>query len=143
MPHSILRIIALIFIGLVVMQTILGGVVFAMHAGFTPSSVFEYYSNKSFHGLLEVVLPHFFFISIALGATLHFFTFIQTLDEIFKSQIVYLLFVLFFIDQSSVFLIAQGFEIFGMIKLSAFIGFELVLGWIWIVIFTHTLKEAE
>jgi len=143
MDNTILRIIALVFIGLVVLQTLLGGVVFALHAGFTPSSVTEYYGNKSFHGLLEVVLPHTLYITIALGATLHFLTFVQTLDTLFKSQVIHLLFALFFIDQSSVFFIANGFEIFSMIKLSAFIGFELVLGWIWIVIFSHTLKEVK
>lgn len=143
MPQNALRVIALIFIALVVLQTILGGAVFALHAGFTPSSVSEYYAGKSFHALLEVVLPHMLFISIALGATLHFLSFLHTLDEMFKSQVVHLLFILFFIDQGSVFLIARGYEIFGMIKLSAFIGFELLLGWIWAVIFTHTLKETQ
>lgn len=143
MNPRILQLLALAFITLVILQSILGGFLFWHSIGMTPHAIFSHYENKSLHGLLEVVSPHTLFIATALMATLHFLSFIPTISENTKRIMTHLLFSLFILDQGSVFFIALGLELFAIIKLVSFILFELVLGWVWIIIFQVTLKELK
>ena len=137
-----MHIVALMFIALVVLQSLLGGAVFATTVGWTPHAVDHYYAGKSFHGLLETLLPHTLFISIALMGSLHFLGFIATISEKQKQYWIHLLFVLFVIDQSSPIFINFGFDFFAYVKLSAFVGFEVVLAGISYILFRHTLGNS-
>ncbi len=140
MNFKILQFIALAFSTLVILQASLGTLLFTRLVGLTPHDVNLYYGDKSLHGLLEVILPHTLFIAIALMAVLHFLAFIQTIDPRTKAKAVYLLFPLFFLDQFSPLLISMGLEFFAIIKLGAFIGFQVMLIWVWIMIFKQTQK---
>jgi len=140
MNFKILQFIALAFSTLVILQASLGTLLFTRLVGLTPHDVNLYYGDKSLHGLLEVILPHTLFIAIALMAVLHFLAFIQTIDSQTKQKAVYLLFPLFFLDQFSPLLISIGLEFFAIIKLGAFIGFQVMLIWVWIMIFKQTQK---
>lgn len=143
MHHRYLRILALVFVALVLLQALLGGVLFWRTIGVGADQIAAHYQDKSFHGLLEVILPHTLFIGIALMATLHFLAFIETLDEAAKKTAAHLLFTLFILDQASPMFIISGVHPFAYVKIGAFIGFELALGWVWILIFRQTLKEVR
>ncbi len=140
--HLSLRILAILFIALVVLQSVLGGALFIVLAGWSPQEVATYYSQKSFHGLLETLAPHTLFISIALMGTLHFLGFIQTINEKQKQLFIHVLFALFLIDQLSPIGISLGMDFLASVKLIAFIGFETALAAVWLIIFRHSLAEA-
>ncbi|MCX6061965.1 MAG: hypothetical protein NT103_06945 [Campylobacterales bacterium] len=141
MQHQFLRILALSFIVLVVLQSILGGALFIVLAGWNPHTIGLYYSEKSFRGLLEILTPHVLFISIALMGTLHFLGFISTISEKKKEFLIHLLFGLFVIDQSAPIFIVLGLKLFATIKLVAFIAFESALVFALIVIFRESLRD--
>ena len=143
MHHKSLRLIALLFIALVVIQSLLGGVVFATIVGWTPEAISDYYAQKTLHGLLETLTPHALFISIALMGSLHFLGFIAAISEKQKKYWIHLLFLLFTLDQSTPVLINLGMEFFAYVKLIAFIGFEGVLAWVSILIFMTTIKKTS
>ena len=138
-----LHIVALMFISLVVLQSLLGGAVFATTVGWTPESIGDYYAVKTLHGLLETIAPHTLFIAIALMGSLHFLGFISTIDEKQKQYWINLLFVLFAIDQSAPVFINLGIDFFAYVKLSAFIGFEIALAGVSYVLFRHTLMVSK
>lgn len=137
-----LRSVALMFIALVVLQSLLGGAVFSTTVGWTPQAISEYYAAKTFHGLLETLLPHTLLIAIALMGTLHFLGFIATISELQKQYWIHLLFVLFALDQTSPVLINLGIDFFAYVKLAAFIGFESALAGVSYVLFHHTLRKS-
>lgn len=141
MHHQLLRILALLFIALVVLQSILGGALFIVLTGWHPHDIVLYYAQKSLHGLLETLVPHTLFISIALMGTLHFLGFISTISEKKKSLFIHLLFGLFIVDQSSPIFINLGMAFFVYVKIIAFVGFESALGWVWIVMFRESLSD--
>lgn len=143
MHHRLLRSLALSFSAMVILQSLLGGALFWRIIGLGPDQILAYYSDKSFHGLLEVTVPHTLFIGIALMATLHFLAFIPTIGEAVKQRAAHLLFIFFVLDQATPLLMVCGWELASYFKLIAFIGFEVSLGWVWILIFRHTLKEIE
>ncbi|MCX6073852.1 MAG: hypothetical protein NTY39_05985 [Campylobacterales bacterium] len=143
MNFKILQFVTLAFSTLVILQASLGALLFTRLVGFTPHDVNLYYGDKSLHGLLEVILPHTLFISIALMAVLHFLAFIQTIDSRTKKRAIYLLFTLFFLDQLSPLFITLGLEFFAVIKIIAFVGFQIALLWVWILIFRETLKLTK
>lgn len=143
MQHRLLAVLGLTFIGLVIFQSMLGGVLFGQTIGFSPEKILAHYNNKSFTGLLEVTLPHAIFITIALMATLHFLTFIETIDKKTQTYFTHLLFTLFFLDQTTPFFLMMGITWFAYLKIPLFFGFELMLGWVWIVIFKNILKEIK
>ena len=141
MHHQFLRILALLFVILVVLQSILGGALFVSLAGWHLESIAGYYGQKSLHGLLETLAPHAIFISVALMGTLHFLGFISTLGDAYKQRLTHLLFGLFIIDQCSPILIAFGWDFFALPKLVAFIGFEGTLAFTWIVLFKESVRD--
>lgn len=141
MHHQLLRFLALLFIALVVLQSILGGALFIVLAGWNPHDIALYYCEKSLHGLIETLAPHTLFISVALMGTLHFLGFISTISEKQKQFFIHLLFGLFIVDQSSPIIINLGMAFFVYVKIIAFIGFESVLGWVWIVIFRESVRD--
>jgi hypothetical protein len=136
-----MQIVALMFIALVVLQSLLGGAVFATIVGWTPHAIGEYYAAKTFHGLLETLLPHTLFISIALMGSLHFLGFITTISEHQKERWIHLLFGLFILDQSAPVFINLGINFFAYVKLSAYIGFEAALAVVSYLLFRHTLGK--
>ncbi|MDD5211102.1 MAG: hypothetical protein PHV62_01695 [Sulfuricurvum sp.] len=142
MHHQSLRLLALLFIALVVLQSLLGGAVFATIVGWTPHAIGHYYAQKSLHGLLETLLPHTLFIAIALMGTLHFLGFISTISEKQKERWIHLLFGLFILDQSAPVFINLGIDFFAYVKLSAFVGFEGALAGVSYVLFRHTLGKG-
>lgn len=142
MHHQYLRILALLFIVLVFLQSLLGGAVFILLAGWNPEDIARYYSDKSMHGLIETLAPHTLFISIALMGTLHFLGFIATISEQLKGRLIHLLFGLFLLDQSAPVLISLGIDFFGGVKLVSFIGFECALALSLVVIFRGTLQDS-
>lgn len=143
MHHRLLQSLALSFIALVILQSLLGASLFSRTVGLSPDQILAHYSDKSFHGLLEVTIPHTLFIAVALMATLHFLAFIPTIGEAIKQRAAHLLFAFFILDQTTPLLMAYGWDWTSYFKLIAFIGFEVSLGWVWILIFRHTLKEIE
>lgn len=140
--HLSFRILAILFIALVVLQSILGGSLFILLAGWNPHDIAAYYSQKSFPGLLETLAPHTLFISIALMGTLHFLGFIETISEKQKQLFIHGLFGLFILDQTAPIFISLGIDFFASVKLMAFIGFEVALAAVWLIIFRHSLTEA-
>lgn len=142
MPARFVRFAAVAFGSLIFVQLCIGALLFYLLIGFSAQDVMEYYRIKSFHGLLETLIPHLLFISIVLMATLHFLAFVQTKDNGEKVRLSHTLFILFLVDQTSPIAIAQGVEIFAYVKIGAFLGFELILGWVWMIIFTSSLKAA-
>lgn len=141
MHHQHLRLLALLFIALVILQSILGGALFIVLAGWNPHDIALYYSEKSLHGLIETLAPHTLFISVALMGTLHFLGFISTISEKQKQFFIHLLFGLFIVDQSTPIVINLGMAFFVYVKIIAFIGFESVLGWVWIVMFRESVRD--
>jgi len=137
-----LRIVALMFIALVILQSLLGGAVFATIVGWTPQTISDYYAQKTFHGLLETLLPHTLFISIALMGSLHFLGFIDTISEQQKERWIHLLFGLFMLDQSAPIFINLGINFFAYVKLGAFVGFEVALAGVSYILFRHTLGKS-
>ncbi|MDP3265958.1 MAG: hypothetical protein Q8M39_03925 [Sulfuricurvum sp.] len=140
MHHQSLRIVALIFIALVVLQSLLGGAVFTTIVGWTPHAIGDYYAQKSLHGLLETLAPHTLFIGVALMGSLHFLGFIATFGEKKKQYWIHLLFGLFILDQTAPIFINLGINFFAYIKLIAFLGFEVALAVVSYLLFRHTLK---
>ncbi|MDP2079146.1 MAG: hypothetical protein Q8J85_14020 [Sulfuricurvum sp.] len=137
-----MHIIALIFIALVVLQSLLGGAVFFTTVGWTPQVIGEYYAQKTLHGLLETILPHTLFISIALMGSLHFLGFIESIGEQQKERWIHLLFGLFMLDQSAPVFINLGINFFAYVKLGAFVGFEVTLAGVSYLLFRHTLGKS-
>jgi hypothetical protein len=137
-----LRIVALMFITLVLLQSLLGGAVFANIVGWTPEAIGEYYAQKSLHGLLETIAPHTLFIAIALMGILHFLGFISTISEKQKERWIHLLFTLFALDQSAPIFINLGVDFFAYVKLGAFVGFEIALAVVSYRLFRQTLIET-
>ena len=135
MNQSLLRLIAVGFGALVLLQSLLGVVVLYLNIGILPSEIELYYATKSFHGLIEVILPHTLFIAIALMVLIHFLAFMQSISQKTKEWQMHSLFTLFILDQGSPFLIAQGYEIFAYVKLGSFLGFEVLLVWVWLGMF--------
>ena len=140
MHHQSLRIVALLFIALVVLQSLLGGAVFTTIVGWTPHAIGDYYAQKSLYGLLETLAPHTLFIGVALMGSLHFLGFIATIGEKQKQYWIHLLFGLFILDQTAPVFINLGIDFFAYIKLVAFIGFEVALAVVSYLLFRHTLK---
>lgn len=140
MNQALLRRVALVFVALVIFQSLLGGFLFVTTIGLAPSEITAHYADKSIHGFVEVALPHALFIAVALMATLHFLAFIPAISDTSKRRMSHLLFGMFLLDQSAPAGIMAGWEVFSYLKAGAFIGFETVLGWTWIVIFTHSLR---
>ena len=138
-----MQLVALMFIALVVVQSLLGGAVFITIVGWTPQAIGDYYAAKTFHGLLETLLPHTLFISIALMGSLHFLCFISTINEQQKERWIHLLFGLFILDQSAPVFINLGIDFFAYVKLSAYIGFEAALASISYLLFWHTLDKSS
>ena len=138
--HLSFRILAILFIALVVLQSILGGALFVVLAGWNPHDIAAYYSQKSFHGLLETLAPHTLFISAALMGTLHFLGFIETISEKQKQLFVHVLFGLFALDQTAPIFISLGIDFFASVKLIAFMGFEVALAAVWLIIFRHSIE---
>ncbi|MDP3302027.1 MAG: hypothetical protein Q8S36_08700 [Sulfuricurvum sp.] len=136
-----MHLVALMFIALVVLQSLLGGAVFATIIGWTPQAIGDYYAAKTFHGLLETLLPHTLFISIALMGSLHFLGFITTISEQQKERWIHLLFGLFILDQSAPVFINLGIDFFAYVKLVSFVGFEGVLAVVSYLLFRHTLGK--
>jgi hypothetical protein len=143
MEHQALRITALLFIVLMLLQSLLGGAVFTTIVGWTPSAISDYYAQKTLHGLLETLLPHTLFIAIALMGSLHFLGFISTFSEKQKERWIHLLFTLFILDQSAPVFINLGINFFAYVKLIGFVGFEGVLAWVSILIFMATIKIVQ
>lgn len=142
MHHQLLRILALLFIVLIFLQSVLGGTLFILLAGWSPDDIVRYYTDKSMHGLIETLAPHTLFISIALMGTLHFLGFISTISEQQKGHLIHILFGFFMMDQSAPLLISFGIDFFGGVKLVSFIGFECVLGLSLVVIFRGLLQDS-
>lgn len=143
MHHQTLRIIVLLFISLLVLQSLLGGAVFATTVGWTPQIINDYYIHKTLHGLLETLVPHALLISVALMGTLHFLGFINTPHETKKGPFIHLLFALFAIDQTSPLLISLGMELFVYVKIAAFLGFQIAVIGLWGFIFQDIVLKTE
>ena len=141
MHHQSLRVLALLFVALIVLQSLLGGALFLAVAGWNPHDIVQYYAQKSLHGALEVLAPHVLFVSIALMGSLHFLGFIKTIGDKQKQFFIHGLFGLFGLDQSAPLMIMAGFESFVWVKIVAFVAFEIVLAWLLIIIFKKSVDE--
>jgi len=141
MHHQSLRILAILFVALVVLQSLLGGVLFVVVAGWNPHDIAHYYAQKSLHGALEVLAPHVLFVSIALMGSLHFLGFIKTISDKQQQFFIHGLFVLFGLDQSAPLMIMAGFESFVWVKIVAFVLFETLLAWLLIAIFRGSVSD--
>lgn len=143
MNQKLLGLLSLGFGALLILQALLGEWLFIHNVGITPLQIASYYAEKSFHGLLEVLVPHVLFIGIALMALLHFLAFIGTIEESTKKRFVHLLFSCFVLDQSSGALISLGWEWCAYVKLLASGMFQILLIWIWISLYRCTLQPLE
>ncbi|MDP2849500.1 MAG: hypothetical protein Q8O20_00345 [Sulfuricurvum sp.] len=141
MNQKLLTFLALGFGALIILQALLGGWLFIHNIGITPDEIKTYYADKSLHGVLEVLVPHTLFITISLMAFLHFLSFIDTIEQKTKTYFLHLLFSLFLLDQLTPIGIILGIESFTYLKILFFVGFEVVLGWVWIITFFASIKK--
>lgn len=138
-----MRIVALLFVALILLQSALGATLFVRTVGYLPSDIAAYYGDKSLSGLLEVSVYHFLMIPLALIGSLHLLGFLGTFRSEHASRLIHSLFFLFFLDQLSPFAIAQGFHEAAYLKMVGFIGFAMGLAVLWWILLSHTLKEVE
>lgn len=124
-------------------QALLGLFLFVKVVGYTPDAIFAYYAKKSMHGLFEVVVPHSVFITIALAGVVHFLYFLEGVSLGAKRFLTNALFVLFVLDQGSVFLILQDFMFAAYAKLFAVAAFLTLFGVVAWVIFKEALDESK
>lgn len=143
MNPLMLKVLSGAFGTLVVLQALLGGWLFIHNVGLGIDAINAYYREKSLEGLLEVIIPHTLLVSVVLMAILHFLTFIEAISEQYKNAMIHALFALFLLDQFSPVAIALGHEGFGYLKLFSFVGFEVILAAVWIIIFKAVLVRAE
>lgn len=143
MKSHFLTLLVIGFAILLVVQALLGGWLVYLNIGFTPSAIQMYYADKTLHGLLEVILPHILFMTVALVALTHFLTFIPILSEKKKSIITHFLFSFFVLDQLSPFGIASGVSFFVYIKLLSFLFYELGLALVLFILFQSVLYPLE
>ncbi len=143
MNPQLLTFLALTFGALVILQAALGGWLFVHNIGVMPDQIHAYYADKSFQGILEVLLPHTFWIMTALVGMLHFLAFIDTIDEQNKTRWLHTLFILFVLDQSSGVFIMLGWELFAYVKLIAFASFELSLACLWVFLYQANLRTLS
>lgn len=138
-----LKIISALLGALLFLQALLGVVLFVKVVGYTPDAIFAYYAKKSIHGLFEVVVPHSVFITIALAGVVHFLYFLESVSLGVKRFFTNTLFVLFVLDQGSVFLILQGFMSAAYAKLFAVTAFLTLFGAIVWVVSKEALGESK
>lgn len=76
-------------------------------------------------------------------ALLHFLAFIDTIAQSTKTRYIHTLFIIFFLDQFSGVAIRMGLEYFSYLKLIAFIGFNLALFALWMIMFRAIMKKID
>ena len=136
----------LIFSLLLLLSSIL---LFEAKIGFSIQSIIEYYqgnadnfiSAKSFGGILKIVLPHIFAFGLFIMVLLHFGVFTKSKNSLLFKIIIYSSFILGFVEIFSPLLIIQGFVIFAYIKMFAFIFFELLMLFLFWVLFKSIVYD--
>ena len=136
----------LIFSLLVLISSIL---LFEEKIGFSIQSVINYYqgdannfiSVKSFNGILKIILPHIFAFALFVMVLLHFGVFTKSKNSSLFYMIIYSSFILGFVEIFTPLFIIQGFVIFAYIKMFTFVLFELLMLYLFWILFKSIVYD--
>ena len=109
-----------------------GIMLFEEKIGFEIHNILEYYLGneekfmvqKSYEGILKIVLPHIFAFGLFSMVILHFLVFTKYRDSTHAKSLIYTLFISAFLEIFSPFMIIFGAEFFAYIKIVSFVLFE-------------------
>lgn len=136
----------LLFSFLLLISSIL---IFEQKIGFSVESVLTYYSgnegkfisSKSSAGILKIILPHIFGFGIFFMVLLHFLVFTKLRSSKKLQILIYTTFLVALLELFSPFLIIQGLSIFAYVKLFAFIVLELLMLYLFWLLFKSIVYE--
>lgn len=117
--------------------------------GFSVQSIVEYYQGseekfiaaKSMSGVLKIILPHIFAFGLFIMVILHFVVFTKKRNTQIFHFIIYAAFVVGFLELFTPLLIIQGLVFFAYVKMATFILFELLLLYLFWVLFKSIVYE--
>lgn len=102
---------------------------FVLHTSLNLDITFKYYEKKSFFGILEIVTPHLFGMSIVFFILTHFLAVVKNIKPL--SSCAYMLFIVTIASNVSSFFIHEELSWFSLVKL--FSTLLLLLCSIWIM----------
>jgi len=122
---------------------------FEIKIGFSYSEVLKYYlgNEESFMmaktavGLLKIILPHIFGFALFVMVILHFVMFTKTDKRRVMPYLIRASFLSAFIELFSPFFILNGFEFFGYLKLLSFVVFEILLLYLFWILYSSILTK--
>ena len=117
------------FIVMTVMLLLTGLWMFTLHTSLSIDGTMNYYSPKSFYGLLETVNPHLFGMGLLVFILTHFFAVLKGVEQKKYRLLSVLFFVVMLVANLSGFFITEGGVFLSVVKLLStllFIGFILV-----------------
>lgn len=126
--NSLYVLIIRYFFVMLTLTFITGLWMFIEHTSLSIQGVAEYYSPKSFFGLLETVSPHLFGMGLMVFILTHFFAVIKGVKQ--KNIWLFLLFLLVLISNLSGFFIGEGSFIFAGLKLGSTVFMILICFWL-------------
>jgi len=126
-----------------VLLLISGATLFFVKIGFDAKSVSAYYlgsaemfvSAKTTMGILKIILPHIFVFGLFSMVILHFVVFTEYKHKRQMLALIYLTYLLSFIELFSPLLILQGIELFAYVKLFSFFALEILFFYLFFILF--------
>ena len=117
--------------------------------GFSIKSILEYYQGdedkfiaaKSASGILKIILPHIFAFGLFIMVILHFTVFTKSRNSELFHFIIYSTFVLGLLELFAPLLIINGFIFFAYVKLATFFLFELLMLYLFWILFKSIVYE--
>lgn len=142
--YSIIYFLA--FSMLLLMSSIL---LFQDKIGFSIQSILSYYrgneykfiSVKTESSLFEIILPHIFAFGLFLMVILHFFIFTEYKNQKQIKFLIYFVFIMAALELSSPFFIINGVCFFAYIKIFSFVGFQLSLLYLFLLLFISIVYD--
>ncbi len=102
---------------------------FTLHTTLSIGGVLEYYTPKTFFGLLETVSPHLFAMGVLVFVLTHFFAIIKEIEQKKYMWFSLWLFIFMILTNISGFFIGQESDFFALLKLISTLGFVLYSMW--------------
>ena len=120
-----------------------GVLLFNEKLGMSIDGIMNYYEQKSFDGILKLVLPHTFAYGLYAMVLLHFLVFTSQRGKIYTKFLVYAMFVSAFFEIVSSFGILQGYEFFAYMKLLFFILLNVLILLVSTILFLSALHKDK
>ena len=122
---------------------------FYIKIGFSIECILEYYlgneekfvAQKTWSGMLKVILPHIFAFGLLSMVLLHFLIFTKFKHTNAIQKMIFILFLSGALEILSPFFIINGFTLFAYIKLVSLFVFEVTLLSIFYLLFFSIRKE--